>query len=139
MNSPSKNIPRICWSQGTFCLYKLPSWRPSCPHSYFICIWSQAKCLLLDSNFIANNLRKKMRFYTFLSITHNVFTYNCLHLGRHLGYIEMLYGARVTSLRFYKNNVCTIRINREKKFKIKFQVLLKFPKILLDYNRKICK
>ena len=50
------------------------------------------------------------------------------HLGRHLGYIEMLNDARVAvaSLRFLKDNVCTTRINKEKKFKIKFQVLPEF-------------
>ena len=55
-----------------------------------------------------------------------------LHLGRHLGYIEMLNDARVASLEFFKDNVCTTRINKEKKFKIKFQVLLKFAQILPD-------
>ena len=56
-----------------------------------------------------------------------------LHLGRHLGYIEMLNDARVASLGFFMDNVCTTRINKEKKFKIKFQVLLKFAQILPDY------
>ena len=56
-----------------------------------------------------------------------------LHLGRHLGYIEMLNDARVASLGFIKYNVCTTRINKEKKFKIKFQVLLKFAQIPPDY------
>ena len=57
------------------------------------------------------------------------------HLGRHLGYIEMLNDARVASLGFLKDNICTTRINKEKKFKIKFQVLLKFAQILPDYYR----
>ena len=61
----------------------------------------------------------------------------CLHLGRHLEYIEMLNDARVASLGFLKNNICTIRIHKEKKFKIKFQVLLKFAKILPDYHYNI--
>ena len=58
------------------------------------------------------------------------------HLGRHLGYIEMLNDARVASLGFFKYNVCSTRINKEKKFKIKFQVPLKFAQILPDvyYN-----
>ena len=56
------------------------------------------------------------------------------HLGRHLGYIEMLNDARVASLGFFKDNVCTTRINKEINFKIKFQVLLKFAQILLDYT-----
>ena len=38
-----------------------------------------------------------------------------LHLGRHLGYIEMLNDARVASLGFFMDNVCTTRINKEKK------------------------
>ena len=45
----------------------------------------------------------------------------------------MLTDARVASLGFFKDNICTTRINKEKKFKIKFQVLLKFAQILLDY------
>ena len=45
----------------------------------------------------------------------------------------MLNDARVASLGFFKDNICTTRINKEKKFKIKFQVLLKFAQILLDY------
>ena len=56
------------------------------------------------------------------------------HLGRHLEYIEMLNVARVASLRFFKDNICTTRIHKEKKFKIKFQVLLKFAQNLPDYN-----
>ena len=54
---------------------KLPSWQPSCLHSYFIFfIWLQAKCPHPDSNFIANNIRKKtgLRFF---SISRNFFTY----------------------------------------------------------------
>ena len=46
----------------------------------------------------------------------------------------MLNDARVASLGFFKDNVCTARINKEKKFKIKFQVLLKFAQILPDYS-----
>ena len=55
------------------------------------------------------------------------------HFGRHLGYIVMLNDARVASLEFFKDNVCTTKINKEQKFKIKFQVLLIFAKILPDY------
>ena len=47
-------IPGFCRSQGRFSYPfcdKLPSWQPSCPHSYFI--WLQAKCIQLNSNFIA--------------------------------------------------------------------------------------
>ena len=45
----------------------------------------------------------------------------------------MLNDARVASLGFFKENICTTRIHKEKKFKIKFQVLLKFAQILRDY------
>ena len=96
----------------------LPSWRPSCLQS--------------DSNFIANNLRKKMSLRHF-SVSHIIYTLIFgIHLGRHLGYIEMLNDARVASLGFFKDKVCTTRIKKEKKFKIKFQVLLKFTQILPD-------
>ena len=47
----------------------------------------------------------------------------------------MLNDARVASLGFFKDNVCTNRINKEKNFKIKFQVLLKFAQILSDYMK----
>ena len=46
----------------------------------------------------------------------------------------MLNDARVASLGFFKDNIYSTRINNEKKFKIKFQVLLKFAQILQDYN-----
>ena len=68
------------------------------------------------------------------SISHIFFKFIIdLHLARHLEYIEMLNDARVASLGFFKDNICTTRINKEKKFKIKFQVLLKFAQILPDY------
>ena len=38
-------------------------------------IWLQAKSLLLDSNFIANNFKKKMSLIHFF-ISHTIFTYN---------------------------------------------------------------
>ena len=46
----------------------------------------------------------------------------------------MLNDTRVASLGFFKDKVCTTRIKKEKKFKIKFQVLLKFTQILPDYK-----
>ena len=67
------------------------------------------------------------------SIAHIFSLIISLHLGRHLGYIEMLNDARVASLGFFKESICTTRINKEKKFKIKFQVL-KSAQILLDYR-----
>ena len=73
----------------------------------------------------SNNLRKN-GFETLFFVSHNFSLIIVLHLGRHLGYIEMLNDARVASLGFFKDNVCTTRINNEKKFKIKFQVPLKF-------------
>ena len=126
------------WSlsaSGKIILYscnKLPFCWPFCLHSYFIFIFLlEAKFLHLDSNFIAN-LREKW--------VQDIFPYQivfsliiCLHLGRHLGYIEMINDARVASLGLFKDNICTTRINKEKKFKIKFLVLLKFDQILLDY------
>jgi len=59
------------------------------------------------------------------------------HLGRHFGFIEMLNDARVASLKFFEDNVCITRINKEKKFKIKFQVLPEFAQILPDYTKVI--
>ena len=123
------HIPGVCRSPGTFSYIfrnKLPFWRPFC----CILILLEAKCLQLDSNIIAYNLRKKLGLRHFPY--HTMFSLIIgLHLGRHLGYIEMLNDTRVASLGFFKDNVCTTGINKEKKFKIKFQVL-KFAQILLN-------
>ena len=130
-------IPGVCQYQGKIFLYfcnKLPFWHPFCLQSYFVFIFLlEAKCHQLDFIFITNNLSKKNGFETFFHITHFSLIIG-LHLGRHLGYIEMLNHARVASLGFFKGNICTSRINKEKKFKIKLQVLLKFTNILLDYK-----
>ena len=48
------------------------------------------------------------------------------HLGRHLKYFKTLNDARVASVGFIKYNASTKRINKEKNFKIKFQVILGF-------------
>ena len=88
-------------------------------------------CLQLDHSVIANNLWKKWVWDIFF-ISHNFWLIIGFHLGRHLEYIEMLNDARVASLGFFKDNICTTRINKEKKFKIKFQVLLKFAQIRPD-------
>ena len=48
------------------------------------------------------------------------------HLGRHLEHFKTLNDARVASVRFIKYNASTTRINDEKNFKIKFQVILVF-------------
>ena len=87
------------------------------------------KCLQLDSNFKANNLRKKMDL-RHISISHNF----SLIIGLHLGYIEMLNEARVASLGLFKESVYTNRINKGKKFKIKFQILLNFAQIVPNYS-----
>ena len=54
------------------------------------------------------------------------------HIGRHLEYFKTLNGARVASVGFIKYNASTTRINKEKNFKIKFQVILVF------YRTKRC-
>ena len=48
------------------------------------------------------------------------------HLGRHLEYFKTLNDARVASVGFIKYKASTTRINKEKNFKIKFQVILVF-------------
>ena len=48
------------------------------------------------------------------------------HLGRHLEYFKTLNDARVALVGFIKYNASTTRINKEKNFKIKFQVILVF-------------
>ena len=48
------------------------------------------------------------------------------HLGHHLEYFKTLNDARVASLGFIKYNAPTTRINKEKNFEIKFQVILVF-------------
>ena len=63
--------------------------------------------LQLDSNSIAINLRKKMGLRHFPY--HTIFSLIIgLHLGRHLGYIEMLNDVRVASLGFFKDSICTV-------------------------------
>ena len=66
----------VCRSQGKFSYIfcnKLPFWRPFCLNSYFIFIFLLlAKCLQLDSNVIADNLRKKM------GLRHSSISHNCL-------------------------------------------------------------
>ena len=48
------------------------------------------------------------------------------HLGRHLEYFRTLNDAKVASVGFIQYNASTTRINKEKIFKIKFQVILVF-------------
>ena len=48
------------------------------------------------------------------------------HFGRHLEYFKTLNDARVASVGYIKYNTSTTRINKEKNFKIKFQVILDF-------------
>ena len=54
-----------------------------------------------------------------------------LYLERHLRHIEMLNDSRVASLELFKDNVCTTRINKEKR--IKFKALLQFAQFLSDF------
>ena len=57
------------------------------------------------------------------------------HLGRHLEYFKTLNDARVASVGFIKYNASTTRINKEKNFKIKFQVILVFYRTtMIDSN-----
>ena len=53
------------------------------------------------------------------------------HLGRHLEYFKTLNDARVASVGFIKYNASTTRINKEKNFKIKFQVILVFYRTIM--------
>ena len=76
------------------------------------------------------NGKKGLRHF---SISHIFSLIIGLHLGRHLGYIEMLNDARVASLGFFKDNIMHYQNQQRKKFKIKFQVLLKFAQTLQDY------
>ena len=114
-----------------FC-YKLSSWRPSCPHSfstfYLVTSLVSTNRSLLQSI----QVKKEKGCETYFPYQTMFSLVIGFHLGRHLGYIEMLNDARVASLGFFKDNVCTTRINKEKNFKIKFQVLLKFAQILPD-------
>ena len=56
------------------------------------------------------------------------------HLGRHLEYFKTLNDARVASVGFIKYNASTTRINKEKNFKIKFQVIQVFYRTnILDF------
>ena len=123
-------------SQGRFSYifcYKRPSWRPSCPHSFptFYLVTSEVSSIRFQLHSI--QFKKENGFETYFPY-HTIFSLIIgFHLGRHLGYIKTLNDARVASLGFFKDNVCTTRINKEKNFKIKFQVLLKFAQVLPDY------
>ena len=61
------------------------------------------------------------------------------HLGRHLEYCKMLNDARVASVGFIKYNASTTRINKEKNFKIKFQVILVFYRTISEQHCQISK
>ena len=66
-------------------------------------------------------------------------SFRCLtdgHLGRHLEYFKTLNDARVASVGFIKYNASTTRINKEKHFKIKFQVILLFYRTTLNCLKK---
>ena len=104
-------MPGICRSQGKLS-YIFCNELPSCQHSSIL-FWLQDKCLQLASNFIANNLRKKMGLRHF-SISHIFSLIIGLHLGRHLGFIEMLNDARVASLGFFYGH-CMHYENQQRK------------------------
>ena len=129
-------IPVVCGSQGKFSYIfcnKLPFWRPFCLNSYFtfiLLLW--AKCLQIDSNVIANNLREKVDLRHF-SIKHNFLTNNLPPSWTPSWIYRNAQWCQSGITRISKDNICTTRINKEKKFKIKFQVLLKFAQILPDY------
>ena len=59
------------------------------------------------------------------------------HLGRHLEYFKTLNDARVASVGFIKYNASTTRINKEKNFKIKFQVILVFYRTIWDAELRV--
>ena len=59
------------------------------------------------------------------------------HLGRHLEYFKTLNDVRVASVGFIKYNASTTRINKEKNFKIKFQVILVFYRTKIADNVKL--
>ena len=128
-------------SQGRFSYifcHKLPSWRPSCPHSFPTFYFATSLVSTIRFQLHSIQLKKENGFETYF-LCHTIFSLIIgFHLGRHLGYIEMLNDARVASLRFFKDNVCTTRIKKEKNFKIKFQVLLKFVQILPTNRHDVC-
>ena len=73
-------------------------------------------------------LKKENGFETYFPY-HTIFSLIFgFHLGRHLGYIKMLNDARVASLGFFKDNVCTTRINKEKTLKSSSRSSLNSPK-----------
>ena len=129
-------IPGVCQSQvrlsHIFC-NKLPSWRPFCPHSYLFFIWLQAKCLQSDSNFIAKNLRKKMSLRHFFSIIHNIYTYNWPPSWTPSWIYRNAQWCQSGITRIFQGQGMHYQKKQRKKFKIKFQVLLKFTQILPDY------
>ena len=57
------------------------------------------------------------------------------HLGRHLENFKTLNDARVASVGFINYNASTTRINKEKNFKIKFQIILIFHWTIMYYIR----
>ena len=59
------------------------------------------------------------------------------HLGRHLEYFKTLNDARVASVGFINYNASTTRINQEKNFKFKFQVILVFYQTSIPFCRSI--
>ena len=91
---------------------KLPFWRPFCLHSYFIYIFLlEAKCLQLDSNF-----KEKIGFRHF-SISHNVFSYDWPPIWTPSWIYRNAQRCQSSITLFFKHNICTTRINKEKSLK----------------------
>ena len=96
-------------------------------------IWLQAKCLQSDSNFIANNLRKKVSLRHF-SISHNIYTYNWTPSWTPSWIYRNAQWCQSGITRIFQGQCMHYQNQQRKKFKIKFKVLLKFTQILPDYN-----
>ena len=103
-------IPGLCRSQGRFSY----TFVINCHLARLFILFGYKLVCSVRFQLHSNNLRKN-GFEALFSVSDNFSLIIVLHLGRHLGYIEMLNDAKVASLGFFKDNVCTTRINKEKK------------------------
>ena len=80
-------------------------------------------------------IKNKNGFETYFPY-HTIFSLiGGFHLGRHLGYIEMLNDSKWHHSDFSRTMYVLPESTKKKKhFKIKFQVLVKFAQILPDYR-----